>query len=87
VADDRTPATIENLAAWARNRDLHYASYGFGEGLLLGGTLSVTFRDDTPEVTVGWGDGYFGDFGHGLPLAALTGLVTGFLGLEVPDAR
>lgn len=85
TAEDRMPATIESLARWAESRDLHYVPYGFGTGLLLGGAVSVTFGDGRPVIVER--DGYRGDFPRGLPLAALTGLVAGFLGLEeVPGA-
>ena len=79
------PATCEALADWANDLGFRCETRGdpFGnQRLTVNGTVSVEFRPWNRlacRVTVTWGGEAGGEFSRGLPLAALTSLVSGLL--------
>lgn len=88
MLDGRMPATYEALAEWAddlsfrcETRDFPGRDGGRNRMLTVNGTVSAEFAGGSRIVTVEWGGGCRGYFGLGLPLAALTSLIGGLLGV------
>lgn len=83
-------ATFKALDKWADDHGVRHSIHDRPSRLAAGcrdrklifdDGLSVDFRDTHPVLVVEWGDGHRAQFTTGLPLAALTGLVAGFLGI------
>jgi len=76
---------FEDLIDWLNGHSIPFGVRDPGgvRRVAINGQLTVLFGTTLPRIVVEWGDGYRGDFSHGLPSAALTGLIGGFLGIAV----
>jgi hypothetical protein len=86
MAEGWVPATYDGLAEWANDLFLRCETHDYPDGyggrnrrLTVNGTVSAEFQPLTRRVIVTWGGEARGEFSRGLPLTALTSLVSGLL--------
>ena len=75
-------ATADDLLEWTTARHLRYSSDAadfVNHRVMIGGLISVEFRDTRPLLVVEWGDGCRADFPRGVAARALTYFLAGLL--------